>query len=182
MSTFYPSIYENEYKYSELGNNSIVITAQTGYAAVPSANNTLLICNENGQWVTSSLDNYATSSDITDIENSINTLSTYSDILQQSITSNLTAINTLQTNLTNNYFTKEEITSSSDQLFEILANSFNNISSEMAFLSDEVQILSEEIIHMQGTFSNLKQYADIYLASDMLLEGTWKLYGKLHYI
>lgn len=101
MSTvYYPSIYDNTYKYTELVNNSIIITTQTGYGAVAAENNTVLICNENGQWVTSSLDNYATSSDITNIQNSINTLSTYSDILQQSISTNLTAINTLSNNVT----------------------------------------------------------------------------------
>lgn len=77
MSTvYYPSIYDNTYKYAELANNSIVITTQTGYGAVAAAENTVIICDENGQWVTSSLDNYATSSDINDLQNSINTLQT----------------------------------------------------------------------------------------------------------
>lgn len=195
MSTvFYPSIYDNAYNYTELVNNSIIITAQTGYGAVPSANNTVLICNENGQWVTSSLDNYATSSDITDIQNSINTLSTYDDILQQSIYSNLTAINTLQTNLTNNYFTKDEITSSSDMLTNMLGETFYEISREISILSDDVttisndittisnnvQILTEDIIHMQDTFANLDQNANWFtFVYDIWLEGTWKLYGTV---
>lgn len=80
MSTFYPSIYENAYKYNTLQSNSIVITTETGFADVPSANNTVLFCNADGNWVTSSLNNFATSTDITNIQNSINNLSTYDDI------------------------------------------------------------------------------------------------------
>lgn len=52
MSTFYPSIYDNAYKYNILQNNSIVITTQTGFADVAAESNTVLVCNENGQWVT----------------------------------------------------------------------------------------------------------------------------------
>lgn len=146
MSTvYYPSIYDNTYKYTELVNNSIVITTQTGFGAVGAENNTVLICNENGQWVTSSLDNYATSSDITNIQNSINTLSTYSDILQQSISSNLNAINTLQINLTNNYFTKDEITSSSNLLTEILDGTFNTISNEISIINNDITTISNNV-------------------------------------
>lgn len=67
MSTFYPSIYENAYKYNTLESNSIVITTETGFDNVVAANNTVLVCNADGHWVTSSLNNFATSTDITNI-------------------------------------------------------------------------------------------------------------------
>ena len=181
MSTFYPSIYDNAYKYNTLQNNSIVITTQTGFADVAAANNTVLVCNADGQWVTSSLDNFATSTDITNIQNSINNLSTYDDILQQSISNNITAINTLQTNLTNNYFTKTEITDNLSNYVDISTFDEYNImlADVLTPMSNEISILTEDIIHMQDTFSNLDQYAFITLGSDMYLEGTWKLYGTV---
>lgn len=206
MSTvYYPSIYDNTYKYAELANNSIVITTQSGFGAVAAESNSVIICNENGQWITSSLDNYATSSDITNIQNSIDTLSTYSDILQQSIYSNLTAINTLQTNLTNNYFTKDEITSSSDMLTNMLGETFNEISREISILSDDVttisndvttlghaflslsndvQILSEDIIWMEWDFGSPYVSADEFdgffnREGPKQLSGVYKLYGTV---
>jgi hypothetical protein len=190
MSTvYYPSIYDNTYKYTELVNNSIIITTQTGYGSVAAENNTVLICNENGQWVTSSLDNYATSSDITNIQNSINTLSTYSDILQQSISTNLNAINTLQTNLADNYFTKEEITSSNNLLNNMLSEVYGEISSlkdditiindDITTISNKVQILSENLLYIEA-----KSKGENWLALDapqgyIELGGTWKLYGTV---
>ena len=188
MSTFYPSIYDNAYKYNTLQNNSIVITTETGFADVAAVSNTVLICNENGQWVTSSLDNYATSTDITNIQNSINTLSTYDDILQQSISINITAINTLQTNLTNNYFTKTEITDNLSNYVDIttldgFAYEFSEVittmSNDITTISNNVQILTDDILHIYYTFDNLIQHADTTLGSDILLEGTWKLYGTV---
>lgn len=194
MSTvYYPSIYDNTYKYTELVNNSIIITTQTGYDSVAAENNTVLICNENGQWVTSSLDNYATSSDITNIQNSINTLSTYSDILQQSISTNLNAINTLQTNLADNYFTKTEITSTVNELIdyvdfangfvyddiETLSNEISIINNNITTISNKVQILSENLLYIEA-----KSEGENWLALDgpqgyIELSGTWKLYGTV---
>lgn len=196
MSTFYPSIYDNTYKYNTLQSNSIVITTQTGFADVAAASNTVLICNENGQWVTSSLDNYATSTDITNIQNSINTLSTYDDILQQSISNNLIAINTLQTNLTNNYFTKIEITdnlsnyvdiTTYDELnnalgeeFTYISNNIQILSNDITTISNNVQILTDDIIIIQDTFHGLDQIADDYsIGHEFTLEGAWKLYGTV---
>ena len=147
MSTFYPSIYENTYKYNTLESNSIVITTSTGFADVPSANNTVLVCNADGQWVTSSLNNFATSTDITNIQNSINNLSTYDDILQQSISSNLTAINTLQTNLADNYFTKDEVTDNLSNYVDITTfDEFSQMVGETVYsLSDDISIISNNV-------------------------------------
>lgn len=205
MSTvYYPSIYDNTYKYAELANNSIVITTQSGFGAVAAAENTVIICNENGQWITSSLDNYATSSDISDLQNSIDTLSTYSDILQQSITSNLNAINTLQSDLTNNYFTKEEVTSTVDEIytnvggaFSMLDSNINTLSDEVSVLStnltllgnefvslsNDVQILSEDIIYMRGR-KDIDRTANGYdrffaRTTTKQLDGMYKLYGTV---
>ena len=186
MSTFYPSIYDNAYKYNILQNNSIVITTQTGFADVAAESNTVLVCNENGQWVTSSLNNFATSTDITNIQNSINNLSTYDDILQQSISSNLTAINTLQTNLTNNYFTEDEITYSNDILFNMLGETFNEIyghietlSNEVTIISNNVQILTENLLYVERTYNVFPFANNNNLGHDIYLEGTWKLYGTV---
>lgn len=186
MSTFYPSIYDNAYKYNILQNNSIVITTQTGFADVAAESNTVLVCNENGQWVTSSLNNFATSTDITNIQNSINNLSTYDDILQQSISSNLTAINTLQTNLTNNYFTKDEITYSNDLLINMLGETFDEIyghietlSNEVTIISNNVQILTENLLYVERTYNVFPFANNNNLGHDIYLEGTWKLYGTV---
>lgn len=197
-AVYYPSIYDNTYKYAELANNSIVITTQSGFGAVAAAENTVIICNENGQWITSSLDNYATSSDISDLQNSIDTLSTYSDILQQSITSNLNAINTLQSDLTNNYFTKDQITSSADILNNMLSETFNEVYGSLSSLKDDittlsnglttisnnVQILSEDIIWMEWDFGHPYVSADEFdgffnREGPKQLSGVYKLYGTV---
>ena len=67
MPTSYPSIYNNTYIYSQLQANSIVLTTDRGFSEVIASNNTILICDASGTWKTDSLDNYATSSDITDL-------------------------------------------------------------------------------------------------------------------
>ena len=64
MTTYYPSIYKNSHVYSKLNSNSIVITTQSGFDDIVAENNTLLICDENGNWRTDNLINYAKSTDI----------------------------------------------------------------------------------------------------------------------
>ena len=107
--------------------------------------------------------------------------------LQQSISSNLTAINTLQTNLTNNYFTKDEITDNLSNYLDITTfESFGNelgevvmtMSNDITTINNEVLILTEDIICMQKTF-NFPLYGNINFGIDVPLEGTWKLYGTV---
>lgn len=122
-------------------------------------------------------------------------MSTYDDILQQSISTNITAINTLQTNLTNNYFTKTEITDNLSNYADIteyeetmvvifedldtLSNNIDILSNDIDILSNNVQILTEDIICMKRDFNNLIQNVDIPYGFDIPLEGTWKLYGTV---
>lgn len=101
MPTSYPSIYNNTYVYSQLKANSIVLTTDRGFSEVTSAANTILICDASGTWKTDSLDNYATSKEIEDLQD-------YDNTLKQSITNNITAIANLQQDLDENYFEKGE--------------------------------------------------------------------------
>ena len=102
MTTYYPSIYKNSHVYSKLNSNSIVITTQSGFDDIVAENNTLLICDENGNWRTDNLINYAKSTDISVLQQK-------DQELEGNISTNAQNIDNLQQNLNDNYLTNTEV-------------------------------------------------------------------------
>ncbi|MBR2022340.1 MAG: hypothetical protein IJ997_01475, partial [Mycoplasmataceae bacterium] len=161
MPTYYPTIYNNTHIYSKLQANSIVLTTEKGFSEVVAVNNTILICDETGNWKTDSLDNYATSKEIEDLQN-------YDNALQQSITNNITAIANLQKNLDDNYYNNEE----ANEIFidnTELSNSLSNYvltttyNSKITELTSSITKNIQDISSLQSDVDNLSDSLSDYV-------------------
>lgn len=191
MPTF-PSIYNNSYVYSRLQSNSIVITTQSGYKDIVAVNNTILICDSNGQWTTDDLSNYATSNDIKQLQDSDTTL--------------LQNITNIQNNLENNYY---DTTDANDLFIDntefsnslsnyVLINDYNNtiqnittsttdlltstnalLTSTSTNLTSINTIQSKNLYTISNTYSNLDQVVNGLSSSLTVASGNYLIVGNI---
>lgn len=185
MPTSYPSIYNNTYIYSQLQANSIVLTTDRGFSEVIASNNTILICDASGTWKTDSLDNYATSSDITDLQKYFgdnyydNTEADEKFIDNTELSTSLSKYV-----LKSDYDTKvNELTSSigtnGQNISSLQTDVGNLITSTQTNLAAIEDIQSKSSYLLSSTYSNLDQIVDNLSATTTISSGNYIVTGNI---